>query len=605
MEVGCRRLFGGELGTVEHLVGRSSTLGLRRAAANPLPFPRRGGRRTAGALAACRLECWQLSTADEAMQDRAAVRERAMWFRWSYGHHQHLLLRVLPTELLSRAARRRQGELARKAASLDWRLDSPHWTKSGWVQSPLPDTAAKWITDAQWISATREYVDDKERVWLRDRILGGARELAGDLEKRTKEEPERFARLTLTLPEDTNEHYFEAIAMGLQEGEVSSDLMRQVVERAYERPGRPHGRWLPQVIARHGDQDLPSALLDVVSWYATADLDPADELWQQDAGGQGPYYGGDPYTYGINTVRGSGAQAVARLIGQDQRYWEYFAPVLERMVADPSIAVRTCVALACAQALRYDRATAIALFLRLCDAEDDLLGVHPVEEFLHYTTRTELEQVCPILERMLASGVAKAREAGARQATLAALSDEAARALAETAINGDSETRNGAAEVLSHNIFAAPDRAYCEASLTSLFDDPDSEVRTAAGNWTQHAREEKRVEPVLSVAEAFVESAAFAESAESFFWAVEEAVDAPPSILLRAGHRFLDLVGSAAGDLRQSSAATAHSLSNLILRAYRQAEQDPDLRRQCLDLFDRLLEVGGYGADEAIDAFSR
>lgn len=146
---------------------------------------------------------------------------------------------------------------------------------------------------------------------------------------------------------------------------------------------------------------------------------------------------------------------------------------------------------------------------------------------------------------------------------------------------------------------------YCEASLTRLFDDPDSEVRFAAGNWTQHARYEKRIEPALSVAESFVESPAFAESAESFFWAIEEAVDAPPGLLMRAGHRFLDLVGSAAGDLRQSSAATADSLSNLILRAYRQAEQDPDLRRQCLDLFDRLLEEGGYGADEAIDAFSR
>ena len=156
------------------------------------------------------------------------------------------------------------------------------------------------------------------------------------------------------------------------------------------------------------------------------------------------------------------------------------------MVADPSIAVRTCVALACAQALRYDRATAIALFLRLCDAEDDLLAAHPVEEFLHYTARTELEQVWPILERMLASGVAKAREAGARQATLAALSDEAARALAETAINGDSETRNGAAEVLRHNIFAAPDRAYCEASLACRL--RPLRVGTCQSRMTRHGR---------------------------------------------------------------------------------------------------------------------
>jgi hypothetical protein len=89
------------------------------------------------------------------------------------------------------------------------------------------------------------------------------------------------------------------------------------------------------------------------------------------------------------------------------------------------------------------------------------------------------------------------------------------------------------------------------------------------------------------------------------YWAIEEALNAPPSLLLRAGHRFLDLVGSAAGDRRQSAAATADGLSNLILGAYRQAEQDPDLHRQCIDLFARLLEVGAHGADEAIEAFSR
>lgn len=107
------------------------------------------------------------------------------------------------------------------------------------------------------------------------------------------------------------------------------------------------------------------------------------------------------------------------------------------------------------------------------------------------------------------------------------------------------------------------------------------------------------------MARAFVESPAFAENAEDFFWAIDEAVDAPPSRLLRAGHRFVETVGSAAGDTSGSSASTAQSLSNLILRAYRQAEEDPDLRRQCLDLFDHLLEVGGYGADEDIDAFGR
>lgn len=70
------------------------------------------------------------------------------------------------------------------------------------MQPPLPEQATDRMTDAQWLSAIREYADDKERGWLQDRILGGARELARVLEKRTKDHPERFARLMLALPED-------------------------------------------------------------------------------------------------------------------------------------------------------------------------------------------------------------------------------------------------------------------------------------------------------------------------------------------------------------------------------------------------------------------
>lgn len=140
--------------------------------------------------------------------------------------------------------------------------------------------------------------------------------------------------------------------MGLNDGGLPPDLLDQVVERAHNRPGRPHGRWLPRAIASHGGQGLSNALLDIVAWYAT--------------------------------------------------------------------------------------------------------------------------------------------------------------------------------------------------------EDPDSEIRRAAGDWRQPIREEKRIEPVLPMAGAFVESPAFAETAESFFWAIEEVVDASPNLLLRAGHRFVELAGAAAGDLRES-----------------------------------------------------
>jgi len=458
------------------------------------------------------------------------------------------------------------------------------------------------MTDDHWLSAIHKYADDKKREYLENLTLGGASELSRALEKQTKAQPERFARLMSALPDDANEHYFKAIVRGLEGTGLPTDLLGQVVERAHNRPGRPHGHWLPRTIASHGDQPLPEAMLDVVAWYAIKD--PAEELWRKDAGANRPYYNGDPHFHGINSVRGNAATEIARLIAKDLRYWKYFAPVLGRMVTDTSLAVRTCVAEACSQALRYDRSQVIALFLQLCEVEDELLAAPTIENFLYYTAATQYQRVRPILEHMLALPIAEARQGAARQTVLAALDDASARPLAATAIHGDPDSRKGAAEVLSRNLLTAPDRAYCEDALIRLFADPDPEIRRTVGRcWTWPTKDERRIAPVLPVAKAFIASRAFAENTRVFFRALEEAVDASPDLLFRAGQRFIEVVGSAAGDTRGSSVAAAQNLSNLILRAYRQAEQDPHLRGRCLDLFDRLLAVGGYGADVAIETF--
>jgi hypothetical protein len=44
-----------------------------------------------------------------------------------------------------------------------------------------------------------------------DFFQGGAHELSGVLERRTKEEPERFAQLALRFPDDTHRYYFDAV----------------------------------------------------------------------------------------------------------------------------------------------------------------------------------------------------------------------------------------------------------------------------------------------------------------------------------------------------------------------------------------------------------
>ncbi len=539
--------------------------------------------------------------------DGSANRARqAQWHRSKLGIRQLTLLSALPDVKLSPTGRRRLGELERKARAMGWTLEAPHGVRGGVVISPVPKQATARMNDAQWLSAIRRYKDDSDKQWLDNRILGGARQLAGALEERVKEQPEHFARLLLALPDDANEAYYEAIIRGLHDGALSLDLLSQVAERAHHRPGHPHGRWLPRTIASHVEQILLSPnLLDMIVWYATEDLDPTEEFCLSDNTGGATAYGSDPHFHGINSVRGSAAHAIATLIAQDVAYWEYFAPILELMVGDPSIAVRSCVADACIQVLRYDRPSAIRLFLRLCDTDDVLLTTRPIEDFIYYTATTEFESIRPILERMLESPRAAARQAASRQATLAALSLEEARPLADAALTGDAEMRQGVAEVLAFNVLSAPDQSDAQSRLIRLFADPDAAVQQNAGDWTEQLTEATDGEPLAELLTAYIESPAFARTASSFFGRLERAADISPSLLLRAGQRFVDAVGTDAGNIAGVNAHAAMTLSELVLRAYRQAEDAPDLRRQCLNLFDRLLEAGGYGADKAVEAFSR
>lgn len=540
----------------------------------------------------------------ESPADRLArLRQRAGWHRESLGRRQFVLLSALPLDLMSPNGKRRLRELERKFA--DEPLEKPISVWGGFVQSPLPQRAVEKMTDIQWLSAIQRYATDDARQRLPNAILGGASQLAQALEKCVADDPERFARLMLWFPDDSHEDYFSHVIMGLRKPGLPMDLLVEVCRRAHNRPKRPHGRWLVSLIASNCEQTLPSELLEMVAWYALNDSDPDHDIWRTKAPGGSTFYGGDPRFHGINTARGGAALAIAQLVGEDTRYWDYFAETAERLVADPTISVRVCVAEICTQALRYDRPRAISLFERLCDCSDEILAADSIEEFLHYTGVDDFLLVRPILERMLRSQVSNAQQAGARQSCLAALFKIEAKSLAETTLAGNDAMRRGAAQVYAHNIFESQHFEDCHKPLIAMFDDPNEETRAAASEWMWKVQDAGRLKSALPVAETYVTSQAFLDNPERFFMMLDKLTDAPPSLLFSAGTRFLEHFGKDAGDLRKRAAMASHSLSKLILRAYQQSEDDLELRARCLDLFDSFLATGGYGADEVLDRYER
>ncbi|CAA9447704.1 MAG: hypothetical protein AVDCRST_MAG14-572 [uncultured Rubrobacteraceae bacterium] len=436
-----------------------------------------------------------------------------------------------------------------------------------------------------------------------DFLKGGAHELSGVLERRTKEDPERFAHLLLRFPDDTHPYYFDAVLRGIAEAGVSTETLLEVCRRCHKLPDRPSGRWICDAVEKAADRPLPKELLEIVAWYATEDSDPEQELWRTDAGNGQPYYGGDILTTGINSTRGRAAEAMADLIFRDADRTPIFSQTLEKMVEDPSIGVRTCVSSALTAVLNHDRNLAVELFKRLCDTEDVLLGTRGVEIFLFYAARTHFGQLKPILERMLSSSDADVAAAGAGQACVASLNVEEVRPLAEKCLSGTEAQREGAAEVYSVNLQTARYRSVCEDALAQLFDDESQNVRSAASKCFLYLGEDQ-LGQYARLIEAFIQSDAFAAEHGQLIHALEQTTDELPQESVLACERFLDIVGGDAADIQTSAASHADDVVQILVRTYNQS-RNPEMQARCLNLFDRMAEFGIHGVSRALDQYER
>ncbi len=402
----------------------------------------------------------------------------------AFGYYQFVLLNGIVSERRSQSLQRQLEEWRRKFRRQDG--DPAQGIRGGFVGPPISIDACQRMTDAQWLTAIAEY-DSEQTRWSRDPMVGGAHQLSYQLEAKTKQEPIRFAELMLRFPVTTHLAYFEAVVRGLGSANDDIEIAVKVCRFCHSLPGRPCGRWITDPIKRLGQQQVPDELLDMVVWYATEATDPLADGGSSDVRQRET----ELEFKGINSVRGAATIAIADLMFDDRSRTEFFMPALKRLVQDPSPAVRTCAVTALTAALNADRDVAVQLFLRLVEGTDDtLLATGYVDNFLHYALHTHLEELTPLLERMLTSSEPKVAEAGAVRACLIALSHEEALPLVQRCLTGSVTQRKGAATIFTHNISGASNRILCEEALIAFFSDESAQVREAASRCFQNFKED-------------------------------------------------------------------------------------------------------------------
>ena len=514
-----------------------------------------------------------------------------------HGQTRFDLLSAFPETLRSARAKRHLAELTRK---FDQPTVEPKGITAGWVTSQIEKDDAAKVTDDQWLRAIEKYSSKHRSDFSNDGPTGGAWQLAGVLEARVKEKPERFARLSLRFPADANPTYLMRTLNALKDAAIPTELKLRVCHKAFDDSRGPCGGSIADVIGSVADA-LPDDAIRMLDWLATEDGDPAMATRKNDAGAGQAHNGSEILTAGINTTRGRAAWAVRDLILKDAAYVERFRGTLDRMVRDPSVAVRSCVAGTLRAVTFRDPARGLSLFLNMDLSEDRLLATPDVDRFIHGNLRDSLAELRPFVERMLRSSEPDVREAGARLGCIGALHDESAADLANEALGSDVRGRVGVAKVASSNIADPECRAWCEAMLVRLFADAGAEVRREAALCFGSLPDEV-LGSYGDLISAFCDSPAFEEAAFWLLDALERSRERLPGTTCVVCRKYLGRLADA--DSRTGRFADAHTVVNLIFRTYQQHQND-EWTAPALDLIDLLCIEGIADAGNELEKFER
>ena len=513
------------------------------------------------------------------------------------GRASYFLLSGIPVELRSRNTQNRYRELERKFGKTIKAASPPEKIEFYEVGPPIEKTSAEKMTDEQWLRAIKKYDLDRASYWETPG-KGGALELARLLQEFVKEEPERFARLSLRFPSNTNPVYIEHTLYGLKEIGGYTELKLAVCRKAYSESRDDCGKAIADSLGSIQDK-LPDDAVQILDWLATEHADPEEGL----------HYGGGFLIHGINSTRGHAAEAIGALIRRDSFYIDRFRSTVERLVNDKSISVRACVGSTLLAIANHDWEFAIEQFARLIKPEgssddDRLLTTQYVDRFIYYALADHFGKLRYVIERMLRSTVPETSEAGARLASLAVLHHhDQAEDLVQEALNGNPSQRLGVTTVAASNIDRENCRPWSELQLLRFFNDSDAKVRQEAATCFRNLGEQPLVS-YETLINKFCVSAAYREDSFSVLYALEKSSHPLLGITYVACEKFLERFSGEAKTIATHRSADIHTVIKLILRTYHQHQQD-EWASKCLNLIDRTCLEGIYNIRGNLDEYER
>jgi HEAT repeat protein len=386
---------------------------------------------------------------------------------------------------------------------------------------------------------------------------------------------------------------------------VDASLVFDVVRHVATFGDDGNDQALVMALRRHLSGDVPDDIIELVLDRALHATDPAEDAWSKPASDGGPYFGGSISDNGMNCARGQAALVLGDLLiyDADGHPTQLVVPSLSQLASDPSVAVRSSVAHVLAASLRRAADEALAAFEQLIATDDRLLATNNLINLMSCIGPGRPAVVEPVIERMLASPHENVQRWGGYLAARAGLEFGLGHLLTAARESEKASIRTGAADLCARALPYTSDAVTASAALQQFVDDEDEEVRKAAA-WIVAELRDKPLQPFKELLKAVVASPAFTEALGQLIFTLQAAPDRIDEIFLLCTQRFIEVRGTAAGDISTAAAGDAQSITQLTLRAYAQAPGRAE-RSQILDLIDGLLLIDAIGALEAVDQAER
>jgi hypothetical protein len=530
--------------------------------------------------------------------------------RWR-GLEQLYLLQCFPSETLSDRGRKVLRELERKFPR--WRAsEDPGTAKGGVVGAPIPDDIAKKLSDRAWLSAMAKY---KGSVEHKDFFKGGAAQQGAVLLRRTTEEPERFYRLAMRVPLETDQSYVRAFINGLGESVApvarTFDVMRRFAPVADFETKRAIG-W---VLQKRAAEEIPADIVELLEGYLRGPEGEDESWWLREeeanrkSGRNADLHGG-PYSSYLNSVRGSAMMALMRAFDQSDngqgliRKWG----IVESIAGDTSTALRAGALEELLSLLDIDRERALSIFDRLMEGHPALLRSYYADDLVYWGFLKNYFRMQPYILAMMSDENEAIQQRGAELACIAAISPGAmeseeakvaAQSLANQTLKGSATWRRGAARVYALNLGRDP--ITCAKALMNLLNDEDEEVR----RFVSGIFPSMPAEHIVSL-RSFVNDYAMSRSLQTglsdfaeFLWK-NGSVD--PKWALSVVNTILNNLQNEQSEIRFSG---GEELIRLVLRVYTDPTADNATREDAMDLFDHLMEKASWAAQKVLSEWDR